>query len=74
MPMNAPTVVVLLVVATLFVLAVRSIVKKRRGGGCAGCSEDSCSGHAAGDACPSALRALADVEARLGSADGKAKG
>ena len=71
--MNAPTVVVLLVVAALFALAVRSIVKKRRGGGCAGCSEDSC-GHAAGDACPSALRALADVEARLGPADGKAKG
>lgn len=66
--MNVSTIVVLAVVAALVVLAVRSLVKKRKAGGCAGCSEASCcSAHKGpGEACPAARRALADVEARLG--------
>ncbi len=67
--MNAPTVVVLLVIAALLALAIRSLVKGRRSGKCVGCSEESCGGAGTVDACPATLRALADVEAKLGPAE-----
>lgn len=66
MPINLPTAVVLFVLAVLFALAVRSIVRQRKSGRCGGCSEKSCPGHGDGGACPSVARAVADVEARLG--------
>lgn len=72
MPLNLSTVVVLLVVAALFGLAVRSIVRQRKGGRCGGCSEKSCPGHGDGGACPSVARAMADVEAKLGKPGGTA--
>lgn len=70
--MNPATVVVLLIVAVLFALAVRSMWKSSRVDTCAGCSGDGCSvGRGAGEGpCPAALRALADVEAQLGPAQG----
>ncbi len=67
--MNASTVIVLLVIAALLALAIRSLVKGRRSGKCLGCSEEGCSGAGTVDACPATVRALADVEAKLGPSD-----
>lgn len=67
--MNIPSLVVLLVIAALFALAVRHIVRQSRAGACGGCGEKSCpsrGGAREGGACPSVQRSLEEVEARLG--------
>ncbi len=65
--MNLPTVIVLIVLALCVALALRSILsKKKRGGHCGGCSNESCGGASSPEACPSVRRALADVDAKLG--------
>lgn len=50
--MNLPTILVILVLAIAVVLAVRSIVKDKKKGGCSGCPGGcSCSGHSHGGGC-----------------------
>lgn len=63
--LNAPSVVVLLVVGVLLVLAVRSIARSGKGGSCAGCSAKDCAASGQGGPCPAALDAMAQVEAQL---------
>ena len=56
---------VLAVVAALFVLAVRAIVRSRKDG-CSGCgSADACSAHVTGGPCPAARDMLRNVERKL---------
>ncbi len=74
MPFNVSTIAVLIVVAVLLALALRSIVKGRKKGKCPGCSEEFCTGHGVDGTCPTMGRALADVEARLGALDGAGDG
>ena len=58
---------VIVVVAVLFVLAGRSVVR-RGADGCSDCgSKDGCSAHATGGPCPAARRMLEDVEKNLGA-------
>lgn len=68
--MNLATIVVLAILAALLALAVRAIVRGHDGESCSGCSNEGCSGKAGAkpDVCPTAARAMADVEARLGPA------
>ena len=50
--MNLPTILVILVLVIAVVLAVRSIVKDKKKGGCSGYSGGcSCSGHSHGGGC-----------------------
>lgn len=47
--MNLPTIIIVLVLAAAVVLAVRSVIKNRKKGGCSGCPGGcSCSGHSGG--------------------------
>ena len=72
--MNLATVIVLLVVVVCVALALRSIVSGKKGGHCSGCSDDSCGGSSGGTPCPSVMRAMADVDAKLDKLDGPATG
>lgn len=69
--MNAPTIVVLVIVAVLLALAVRSIVRSQKNDRCSGCSNEGCGGASSVDSCPVTQRAMADIEARLGPAEGR---
>lgn len=64
--MNVQTAIVLLILAALLFLALRSIKKSKDAGKCTGCSEEGCTGHEDGGACPSVARALDEVNRRLG--------
>ncbi len=64
--MNIQTAIVLLVLAALLVLALRSLKKSHDEGNCTGCTQDGCAGHGDGGACPSVEHALDEVDRRLG--------
>jgi len=67
--LNAPSVIVLLVVAALLFLALRSILKRGKGGSaCSCCSAQCCPGPKHGRPCPSAQRAAAQVDSQLDQA------
>ena len=68
--MNIQTVVVLVVLAALLGLAVRSMWRSNRAGRCSGCNEEGCSGHGSGQECPSVAKALDEVDRKLGPRDG----
>lgn len=64
--MNVQTGIVLLILAALLFLALRSIKKSKDAGKCTGCTEEGCTGHEGGGACPSVARALDEVNRKLG--------
>ena len=68
--MNAASVFVLAIIALLFILAVRYIVRSSGEGSCAGCGEESCAARGSKPGsegpCPVALRALEAVDEKLG--------
>ena len=66
--MNIPTIVVLVILAALLGIAIRSMLRSSKDGHCNGCSNEGCGGAGTVDACPATQRALADLEARLGPA------
>ena len=78
--MDAPSAIVLVIVAVLLSLAVSSMVRKHRRGGCAGCGDTSCSMHGsprpagadqgASAACPSVQRAMRRMDAKLAAGEG----
>lgn len=67
--MNFATVIVLLVIAACVVLAMRAMLRDKKDGHCAGCTDTSCGGSSDGAPCPSVARAMADVDAKLGKLD-----
>lgn len=66
---NLATVIVLLVIAACVALAVRAMLRDKKDGHCAGCTDTSCGGSSDGTPCPSVARAMADIDARLGRLD-----
>ncbi len=64
--MNVQTAIVLLILAALLFLALRSIKKSKDEGKCTGCTEEGCAGHEDGGTCPSVARALDEVNRKLG--------
>lgn len=64
--MNVQTAVVLLILAALLFLALRSLKRSKDAGKCTGCTQDGCAGHEEGQACSSVARALDEVERKLG--------
>ena len=67
--MGPTDVIVLIVVAALLVLAVRSVLRSSKSG-CSGCgSASSCTAHASGAPCPAARDMLAHASKRLNSLD-----
>lgn len=72
--MNAPTLAVLVIVVALLALAVRSIVRSQKNDRCSGCSNEGCGGASSAESCPVTQKALADIEARLGPAEGRDPG
>lgn len=60
--MNTASVIITAVIAVLFALAVRHIIKNR--GSCAACGQENCPLHAGGK-CPSCVRCNAKADRRM---------